>query len=194
MMDNLNSTTTGMRPDMPRIFARSLDACRASCATRDLTAHMTTTTWEDASMSGDASIFWSGHLPATRAALEGILNRAASGQCHSTARERVFATVCEFRATIANGGIYRQYAGCAPRKLKSVHCALNAIGADEVAAVVGNAIFDLERNKSRACHVELLRELQTALLALAPSLDWSISAVAQSVAVRIDCNRVAMAH
>lgn len=147
---------------------------------------MTTTTWEGASMSGDAIIFWSGHLPATRAALEDILHRAALGLRHSTARERVFGKVCEFRATIANAGLVRQYLGSAPRKLKDIHCALSAIGAVDVAALVESAIADLEVNKSKSSQVELLQTLETALLAMAPCWDQVIAEFARSMMNRLD--------
>lgn len=208
MMDSLNSTTIGTTPGAspgtPRTFAQSVDPRRAP-RTADLPKRSnpkplrtrrrrtaqpriihTTTIWEEASMSGDALLFWSGHLPATRTALEIILNRAASGQTHSTVHERVFATLCEFRATLANGGLHRQYVGGAPRKLKDVCCALNAVGAVENATVVEAAIVDLERNKSRASHDELLQQLAMDLLVLGPSLDRALADFAPRVVGRID--------
>jgi len=121
---------------------------------------------------------WAGHHPVTRAALESILLRAVAGQGQASLKERVLASICEFRALTANGGLGRFLATAAIRKLGEARFALNEIGAMDVAAQVSTAITGLQRTNSARREAELLRKLEQDLLAAGGKLDTMIAAYA----------------
>ena len=123
----------------------------------------------------DTSIPWAGHSPATRAALEIILTRAASGHVQLLLHERVLANICEFRAIMANGTLGKFLQKNALRKLSEARFTLNEIGAMDVASLLTEAISGLQRTSSPRREAMLLLALERELLVIGQHLDRLIT-------------------
>ena len=138
---------------------------------------------------GGTGIPWAGHLPATRAALEAILTRAASGHGQSSLHERALAGICEFRAMTANGTLREFLRNNAVRKLSEARFTLNEIGAMGVASLLTETILGLQRASSPRREATLLLALERDLLAFGQHLDRLIARYAVNAHSRSDLTR-----
>ena len=119
----------------------------------------------------DTWIPWAGHLPATRAALDAIRERTASGHGAVSLHERVLESICAFRAVTATG-MLRAFLRTNPAaKLSEARFALNEIGAMNVAVVLSKVILGLQRTSSPDRQNSLFIRLERDLLAIGQYVD-----------------------
>lgn len=127
---------------------------------------------------------WAGHLPATRAALEKALMRAASGERPTSLQDRVLAAICEFRAMTANDSLPTFLRVNTARKLSEARFALNEIGAMDVSLLLSRAIADLKRSSAARRRATVLLKLQRDLAAVGDYLDRIIAQYALAMQSR----------
>jgi hypothetical protein len=123
-------------------------------------------------------------LPVTRAALETILTRSASGEFQTSLHDRVLAGVCDFRAKTATGTLLAFLSTNTAGKLSEARFALNEIGATNVAALLSQTISDLQRTSAARREAALLLILQSKLIAVGDYLDRKIAQYALSTQTR----------
>jgi len=93
--------------------------------------------------AGAGATVWSAHLPATRARLSMILERAMHGERDFTIGERMLVFACEYWVLAMGRGLHRHTDHAATAKLRCAAIVFEAIGANDVAAALTAAHEDL---------------------------------------------------
>jgi hypothetical protein len=124
---------------------------------------------------------WTGHLPATRQALEKILLRVHVEAQEVSQEERVLVNACEFRCDIEAGGWHTRMHENRVGKLNTARYILSELGAEKLNAHVAETMEKLKAAPSPQSETVLLRYLERRLIAEGAMLDALIAEYAEKL-------------
>jgi hypothetical protein len=122
---------------------------------------------------------WTGHRPATSAAILALLTKACEGGKSFSYSERVLFVACEFWAAARGGELQRYLIEESRSKLREAEEAFGAIGLTQLESVLHRSIIAIEAPSSSTAVVRVLEELEKRFALIEEPVDEALETFAR---------------